>query len=92
MSIPSGAVYLYPADSFAELQAMHENRPDKRQYLRVAFNFVIIWFEGVMLVDVGPRRIGIRKRTWREGRVLLYNREGQVPGIHVWTLAQERAA
>jgi len=79
-------------DDFTELAALHENRPDKRQYLRVSFGFVVFRFHGVMLTQVRGRCLHVRKPTWSMGRCLVFNQPGPVPPVWVWTLADERAA
>lgn len=90
--VPSTASYVPGGESFADLQELNEHRADKRSYLRISVPFVVFAFTGVMLQDVRHRALSVNRRTWSMGRCLIFSNEGPVPGVWVWSLADERAA
>lgn len=91
--VPSTASYVPGGDSFADLQELNEHRADKRSYLRISVPFVLWRFDGVMLQYVMPRALSVNRRTWSMGRCLIWSDDTRpVPGVWVWSLADERAA
>lgn len=90
--VPSTATFVPGGDSFADLEEVNEHRADKRSYLRISVPFVIFEFTGVMLNRVAYRSLSINRRSWSMGRCLIFNSDGPVPGVWVWSLADERVA
>jgi hypothetical protein len=89
--VPARARYFPPADDFEPVAAAVREHAG-RGYLRAWVPFVIWRFDGVMLTRAAARSLSVHKRTWSMGRCLIWSDHSRpVPGVWVWSLADERA-